>query len=472
MTTPQIQNSKFKIQNSESWHFIGIGGAGMSALASALLDLSVSVSGSDMAASDATRELEARGAYIYIGHSAENLGDATRVVVTAALSPDNPELVAARERGIPVIKRAALLGELMDLRRGIAVAGTHGKTTTSSMIAWVLAKAGRDPSYMIGGTIRGLGPGGHWGSGEELVAEADEYDRSFLHLRPDVAVITNVESDHLEYYGSEIAIDEAVLEFAMNVRPGGMLLLYDSDSRVANLSAKLREAAVPFSIHFYGTGVTSTWQARGVEANESGGTSYIALRNGEEVVRVMLQVPGNHNALNSLAALAVCVELGIEAGEAARWLGEFIGAGRRFEVKGEVNSITVVDDYAHHPTEIAATLQAARQRYPNNRLVVVFQPHTYTRTRDFLDDFAASLSAADRVFVTEIYASRERDTLGMSGRNIIEKMAGATATFVPTLEDATNILLEELRPGDVLLTMGAGDVWKVGEAILKSLHIP
>jgi UDP-N-acetylmuramate--alanine ligase len=472
MTTPPTQNSKLKTQNSESWYFIGIGGAGMSALASALLDLGASVSGSDMAASDATEELQARGARIHIGHSTDNLGDATRVVVTAALSADNPELVAAQERGIAVIKRAALLGELMDLRRGIAVAGTHGKTTTSSMIAWVLAKAGRDPSYMVGGTIRDLGPGGHWGSGEELVAEADEYDRSFLHLRPNVAVITNVESDHLEYYGIESAIDEAFFEFAMNVRPGGTLLLYDSDSRVANLRAKLTEAAVPFRLQLYGTGATSIWRAQGIEANESGGTSYTALHNGEEVARVVLQVPGKHNALNSLAALAACVEVGVSAEDAARLLGYFVGAGRRFEVKGEVNSITVVDDYAHHPTEIAATLQAARQRYPSNRLVVLFQPHTYTRTRDFLDDFASSLNAADRIFITEIYASRERDTLGMSGRHIIEKMPGENATFVPTLEAATSSLLEELRPGDVLLTMGAGDIWKVGEAILKSLHIP
>lgn len=449
----------------------------MSALASALLDLGASVSGSDMAASDATEELEARGARIHIGHSADNLGDATRVVVTAALSDDNPELVTAHERGIPVIKRAALLGELMDLRRGIAVAGTHGKTTTSSMIAWILSKAGRDPSYMIGGTIRGLGPGGHWGSGEELVAEADEYDRSFLHLRPDVAVITNVESDHLEYYGSHLAIHQAFLQFALSVRPGGLLLLCDDAYGVRAILEGLifahsADGDLPYRTPFYGTNGASAWQARNIEANEQGGTSYIAFRDREELTRVSLQIPGKHNALNSLAALAACVEVGVPAEDAARLLGDFVGAGRRFEVKGEVKGITVVDDYAHHPTEIDATLQAARQRYPSNRLVVLFQPHTYTRTRDFLDDFASSLSAADHILVTEIYASRERDTLGMSGRHIVEKMPGENATFVPTLEDATNTLLDELRPGDVLLTMGAGDVWKVGEAILESLHIP
>jgi UDP-N-acetylmuramate--alanine ligase len=469
MSTSQIQNSKFKIQNSERCHFIGIGGAGMSALAMALLDLGASVSGSDMAASDATQELEACGARIYIGHNADNLGDATRVVVTAALSPDNPELIAAQGRGVPIVKRAALLGELMDLRRGVAVAGTHGKTTTSAMIAWVLSKAGCEPSYMVGGTIRGLGSGGHWGSGEVLVAEADEYDRSFLHLRPDVAIITNIESDHLEYYGSEEAIDEAFLSFARNVRTGGLLLLYDDDPRIASLASKLTAEQAPYRIQFYGTRDGSIWQACDVEANERGGTSYVVCCQQEDEAEVTLQVPGRHNALNSLAALAACVEVGVLADDAARLLGEFVGAGRRFEVKGEADRVTVVDDYAHHPTEISATLQAARQRYPGKRIVVLFQPHTYTRTRDFLGDFATSLSAADRILVTEIYASRERDTLGVSGSHIVEKIDPTKATFVHDFDEATAVLNKELRPNDVLLTMGAGDVWKVGETLLASL---
>jgi UDP-N-acetylmuramate--alanine ligase len=465
----KIQNPKSKIQNFR-WHFIGIGGAGMSALAMALLDLGAQVSGSDMSASDATKELEARGARIFVGHAAANLGDADRVVMTAALSPDNPELVAAQERGIPIIKRAALLGELMDLRRGVAVAGTHGKTTTSAMIAWVLSKAGREPSYMVGGTIRGLGPGGHWGSGSELVAEADEYDRSFLHLRPDVAVITNIESDHLEYYGSEEAIDEAFLSFARNVRPGGLLLLYDDDPRITRLVSTLTADQVPCRIQFYGTRDGSIWQACDIEANERGGTSYVVCCQEDDEAEVILHVPGRHNALNSLAALAACVEVGVLADDAARLLGEFVGAGRRFEVKGEAGGVTVVDDYAHHPTEISATLQAARQRYPARRLVVLFQPHTYTRTRDFLDDFASALNAADRVFVTEIYASREHDTLGMSGRHIVEKIDPARATFVRDFDEATALLSEELRPGDVLLTLGAGDIWKVGETLLAWLQ--
>ncbi len=442
----------------------------MSALAAALLDRGATVSGSDASPSSATAELEGRGVRIYTGHNGENLGGATRVVVTAALSADNPELLAAQERGIPIVKRAALLGELMDGRRGVAVAGTHGKTTTSSMIAWVLAKAGRDPSYMVGGNIRGLGPGGHWGGGEELVAEADEYDRSFLHLHPNVAIITNIESDHLEYYGSEAAIDEAFFDFAMNVQPGGLLLVSDGDKRIRVLTERLEQISAPFRTEFYGVGEVPTWQAQNISTNASGGTSYAAYHNNEMVADVALLVPGTHNALNSLAALAACVEVGVDAAEAAILLGDFLGAERRFEVKGEDRGITVVDDYAHHPTEIAATLQAARQRYPDKRLVVVFQPHTYTRTRDFLDDFVTSLSAADLVFVTEIYASRERDTLGMSGSQIVEKIIGTEAHFALTLDDAANEVLDILQPGDVLLTLGAGDVWKVGREVLSILH--
>jgi UDP-N-acetylmuramate--L-alanine ligase/UDP-N-acetylenolpyruvoylglucosamine reductase len=451
------------------WHFIGIGGAGMSALAEALLDLGATVSGSDAVESEATRQLEERGARVHIGHDAANLGDATQVVVTAAVPDDNPELTAARQRGLPVVKRAALLGQLMDTRLGVAVAGTHGKTTTSAMIAWVLARAGRDPSYMVGGTIRGLGAGGHWGSGKELVAEADEYDRSFLHLHPEVAIITNIENDHLEYYGSAEAIYAAFGEFALNMRPGGLLVLCADDAGARRLAEDLAADAAPFRLQTYGVSDGALWRPSAIAANAHGGSDYVALRSGREVARVSLSVPGRHNVLNSLAALAACVELGVEPVEASRHMAEFVGAGRRFEVKGEAAGVLVVDDYAHHPTEIASTLQAARQRYPTRRLCVLFQPHTYTRTRDFLHDFATSLSAADRVYVTEIYASREHDTLGVSGRSIVSRMTGSNVEFAPTLEVAEQMLLDDLQPGDLLITMGAGDVWKAGEAVLSAL---
>jgi UDP-N-acetylmuramate--alanine ligase len=455
---------------TQHWHFIGIGGAGMSALASALLDLGAAVSGSDLVESEATRELQRRGARVYIGHAADNIAGASRVVFTSAVGPDNPELAAAREGGIPVVKRAELLGKLMDTRRGVAVAGTHGKTTTSAMIAWTLARAGRDPSYMVGGDIRGLGPGGHWGAGPELVAEADEYDSSFLQLRPEVAVVTNIEPEHLDYYGSFEAVFGAFGEFALNVKPGGLLVLCADDPHAASLAAQLAGSAAPFRLQLYGASPEALWRARETGSNDLGGTDYVALRSGSEVARLSLRVPGHHNVLNSLAALAACVELGLPPAEAARLLGEFEGAGRRFEEKGTAGGITVVDDYGHHPTEIAATLAAARRRYPGRRLVVLFQPHTYTRTRDFLEGFASSLSAADRVVVGEIYASRERDTLGMSGRMIADRITGLPAEFAPNLKEAAEILLDDLRPGDVLLTMGAGDVWKAGDAVLGALE--
>ena len=457
------------MDTSQRWHFIGIGGAGMSALAAALLDFGATVSGSDVVESSATRDLQARGARVSIGHNPQNLGDATRVVVTAALQPDNPELVEARARDIPVIKRAALLGMLMDTRLGVAVAGTHGKTTTSAMISYVLARSGRDPSYMVGGTIRGLGPGGHWGGGSILVAEADEYDSSFLQLRPEVAVITNLEADHLDYYGSIEAIFAAFAEFALNVKRGGLLAVCADDPRAASLAAQLLESAAPFRIQLYGTAPEALWRAREIGSNNHGGTDYAVLRDNREVGRVSLSVPGKHNVLNSLGALAALVELGVGIQEAARWLGEYQGAGRRFEVKGVERGVTVIDDYAHHPTEIAATLEAARRRYPGRRLVVLFQPHTYTRTRDFLADFARVLGAADRVILCEIYASRERDTLGLSSRMIVEKITGAHAEYAPDLEEAAEMLLDDLRPGDVLLTLGAGDVFKAGEEVLQAL---
>ncbi|MDQ3928729.1 MAG: UDP-N-acetylmuramate--L-alanine ligase, partial [Chloroflexota bacterium] len=441
----------------------------MSALASALLDLGSSVSGSDLAASDATRELEARGARIFIGHNPSNLQGAEKVVLTGAVPQDNPELAAAIELGLTVVKRAELLGQLMGLKRGVAVAGTHGKTTTSAMIAWALAKAGRDPSYMVGSNIRGLGAGGHWGSGPELVAEADEYDRSFLHLRPEVAVITNIESDHLEYYGTEQAIFEAFKSFALNVKPGGLLVLSTDGPNVARLAHVLLTGGAPFRVQHYGTAGDALWQPVQTRPNSRGGTDYVAIFDNAEVAHVSLQVPGAHNVLNSLAALAACMELGLKAEEVARLLGEFEGTGRRFEVKGTSGGVTVVDDYAHHPTEIAATLQAARQRYPGRRIAVLFQPHTYTRTRDFLADFALALNAADYAVITEIYASRERDTLGMSGKHIVERMAGTNAQFAPSLDEAVQLLLDHLLSGDVLLTMGAGDVWKAGDAVLAAL---
>lgn len=455
----------------------------MSALAQALLDLGDEVSGSDAVETDATRDLQARGARIETGPQiVGNLGTPPpdRVVLTAALSPDNPEWAEALRLGLPIVKRADLLGQLMDRRRGLAAAGTHGKTTTSAMLAWVLSKAGRDPSYMVGGMIKGLGAGGHWGGGRELVAEADEYDRSFLYLHPEVAIINNIETDHLEYYGSAEAIFAAFAEFALNIKRGGLLLLCADDEGAIRLGDELAAGDVPFRLQYFGLGKDALWRAGSIKANTSGGSDFAVLRDGKELARVELRVPGLHNVLNALGSFAALSEAGLASQEIAHLLGEFEGTGRRFDVKGEVAGVTVVDDYAHHPTEIRATLAAARQRYPNRRIYVLFQPHTYTRTRDFLGDFSLALSEADRVIVTEIYASREHDTLGVSGRQIVDRMTGSNVEFAPTLEAARELLLDDLQAGDVLITMGAGDVWHVGDWVLSELtenadagrHIP
>ena len=474
----------------EHWHFIGIGGAGMSVLAHALRDQGAEVSGSDLQDSAALAALRARGVTITVGHRADNpdLAGATTVVITAAVRPDNPELQAAQVRGVPVIKRAALLGQLMAGRTGVAVAGTHGKTTTTAMIAFILTEAGRDPAFLVGGVLRDLGTGGRWGRGAELVAEADEYDGSFWQLQPAVAVVTNVEAEHLDYYGDLAGVEAAFRRFAENLRPGGTLFCCADDPGAAALGADRAAAwrGGDRTVVGYGRqttddrrqtangglpggGVAAAWQAEDRGANAQGGSTFRAWYRGEAVAEVALRVPGAHNVLNGLAALAVSVRLGVAPAVVAAALGRFTGTGRRFEVKGTGGGVLVVDDYAHHPTEIAATLAAARRHYPDRRLVVAFQPHTYSRTRDFLPQFATALAAADAVVVSEVYAAREQDTLGVSGADIVTRLNAAhagRARFAPDLAATAAALRDLLRPGDLLLTLGAGDIWQTGEQVL------
>jgi UDP-N-acetylmuramate--alanine ligase len=458
------------------WHFIGIGGAGMSVLAHALLDRGDTVSGSDQSDSVALEALRARGATVSVGHRADNpgLAGADQVVITAAVPADNPELQAARAAGKPVVKRAVVLGALMDERVGVAVAGTHGKTTTTAMVAWILREAGRDPAFLVGGVMSDLGTGGHWGGGAELVAEADEYDASFWQLRPQVGVITNIEADHLDFYPDLAAIHDAFRRFAANVRPGGTLLLCGDAPGARRLYDELQAqpAADGASVRYllYGTSADCTWQAAKERLNDNGGTDFVVVLDGRHLTTVSLLLPGRHNVLNALAALGAAAALGVTPLDAAAALGRFHGTWRRFQVKGTVDGVLVVDDYAHHPTEIAANIAAARRHLPGRRLVVVFQPHTYSRTRSFLGEFAEALQAADVVIICEIYAARERDTLGMSGRLLaerIEALAPGKVHFAPDLAAAADLAAVLLRPGDVLITFGAGDVWKVGEMLLR-----
>lgn len=460
-------------------HLVGVGGAGMNALADVLLDLGYSVSGSDLKLSATTESLIARGATIFEGHRPENLAGATLVVKTAAARADNPELVEAVRLGLRVLSLAEMVATLANSRRCLAIAGTHGKTTTTSLVAWLLSESKLDPTFFIGGVSRDLGVAGRAGKGEFAVVEADEYARRFLELRPEVAAITNIEADHLDYYGSFEAIIEAFQKYAWNVRPGGALLAplpQEEDTGVSKLGVDLLEAGYLEERNYETYAIveeadgTATFEAVIKGTNKQGGYDFELYENGERLTKVSLGLPGLHNVKNALVALGVCrlAAPDLKMGQLAKLAGEFKGAQRRFELKGEAKGITVIDDYAHHPSEIKATLAAARSRFPGRRLVALFQPHTYSRTKAHLDEFAESFHDADLVAIMGIFAARETDTLGVSSEDLLNKMTyPAKLPQALTHQSAAEELEKVLKPKDVLLTLGAGDVWKVGEEILK-----
>ncbi|MCL4464722.1 MAG: UDP-N-acetylmuramate--L-alanine ligase [Chloroflexi bacterium] len=445
-------------------HFVGVGGTGMAPLARMLREAGCQVTGSDLNESGATAWLREAGIPVQRGHRAENVGEAELVVASSAVPADNPELVHARERGLPVLKRAEVLGLLTRERQTIAVAGTHGKTTTSAMCAVILATAGLDPSYMVGGHVIDLAGSGHWGTGEWLVAEADEFDGSFLRFAPRVAVVTSIEADHLDYYGSLENVIEAFHRFVALVPAAGAVIGCADYPTVRRVMADATARRIS-----YGLSAEAEWRADQVRLDETG-SHFTAVREGERLGDFTLRMPGLHNVANALGALAASREAGVPLAAAREALAEYRGAGRRFEEKGRAGGVVVVDDYGHHPTEIVASLAAARTRNPK-RLVVVFQPHTYHRTKSFLPDFARALAAADVVAVTDVYmpAGREVDTLGVSAGDIVRLMNHPDAHYVGGLDDAVAYLLGHLTPGDLLLTMGAGDVFRVGEEVLRRL---
>ncbi|MHB9091024.1 MAG: UDP-N-acetylmuramate--L-alanine ligase, partial [Chloroflexota bacterium] len=394
-------------------HFVGVGGTGMAPLARIFHDAGRAVTGSDLNESAAVRWLEEAGIVVYRGHRAENVGDADLVIISSAVPADNAEVVKARERGLPVMKRAEALGALTRERKTIAIGGTHGKTTTTAMAALILTRAGGDPSYMVGGDVPELGGSGHWGSGDWLVTEADEFDGSFLRFAPRVGVITSIEADHLDFYGSLEAVVDAFTRFAALPGPEGSLVVCVDDRRVRTLAE-----ATTTPVLSYGLDQPALWRAMDVCMDVTG--SHFVVHRGDDVLgEVALRVPGRHNVANALAAVAATHVAGAPFAAAVGALAGFGGARRRFEVKGRARDVVVVDDYGHHPTEIAATLAAARTRKPG-RLWVVFQPHTYHRTKALLGDFAKALEAADVVVVTDVYmpAGREVDTLGISSADV------------------------------------------------------
>jgi UDP-N-acetylmuramate--alanine ligase len=478
-------------------HLVGIGGMHMSAIAQILLRNGTRVSGSDQMPSPLTEKLRGMGADVRYGHAVEHLGEVDLVVTTAAAKADNPELLEAARRGIPVISRAAMVARLMAGRTGVCVAGTHGKTTTSSMIAWMLREAGRDPSFLLGGESVDLGTNAWAGEGDAIVVEADEYARAFLEYHPTVAVVTNVEFDHLEYYGSVEAYEEAFRRFMRQVQPDGVIVACADSERLAALAAEeyparvetyrlvrqaRRTAAEPWDerqISMYANGPfpssTATVEqpacwAVDVGVGELGGSVLEVFRSGAYLGRFSLRVAGGHMAANALGAIAAGHALGLSVEAMRSALASFRGARRRFELVGEANGITVIDDFAHHPTEVRANILAARERYPNRRLIVVFQPHTYSRTAYLFEPFQECFKEADHLLVLETYASREAPEAGLSAEELASAVKSPPCDYVRTAEDAAGRLRTELRSGDVLVTMGAGDVDRVGRAVIEGLR--
>jgi len=447
-------------------HFVGIGGIGMSGIAELLLNLGYGVSGSDLADSETTRRLAQLGARVHRGHSAQNIGDADVVVYSSAVRPDNPELLGARERGIPVIRRAEMLAELMRLKYGIAVAGAHGKTTTTSMIATVLAHAGLDPTAVVGGKLQGLGGGAKLGQGEYLVAEADESDGSFLRLSPTVAVVTNIDKEHLDHYRDLAHIQETFLEFINRIPFYGVAVLCLDDPHIPALLPRIEKRVLT-----YGLNPQADIQASDIRF---GGTScvFCLSLHRSRLGDVFLPLPGLHNVLNALAAAGVGLELEVPFPKIQEALKGFAGVQRRFQVKATIDDITVVDDYAHHPSEIRATLKAAKSSW-GKRLLVIFQPHRYSRTQHLYEDFLTAFHEADTLFVMDIYGAGEDPIPEVSGQALCKSIRQAghrDVHYVGRRGDLVQEVMKRLVAGDVVLTLGAGDVWKVGEELIERLE--
>ena len=447
-------------------HFVGIGGSGMSGIARVLLQKGYRVSGSDLNMTPITAALEALGAQIVEGHKKENLSeDAGQVVISTAIPPSNPEVQEAHLRGIPVIHRGEMLAKIMEGSKGIAVAGAHGKTTITSMIALCLEEAGLDPTIIIGGELRNIGVNAKLGQGEFFVAEADESDGSFLKLNPYIAVVSNIEDDHLDYYETLDNIARAFRQYIQNVRSDGFSVLCVDDPLLREIAA-----AGGQNIVTYGFNPSARYRVGKISTN--GYSTVGEVFDGEKKLGDLeLKVPGHHNMVNALAAVAVCCELGIDFQVAARALSMFMGAARRFQFLGESRGVTVIDDYAHHPTEIMATLKAARQGNPA-RIISVFQPHRYTRTKRLHTEFAKAFEEADLVIVNDIYSAGEVPIPGVSASSLareIESCSNIDTLYIPERDDTIDYLQDYVRSGDMVLVLGAGDVWKVGTGLLEAL---
>jgi UDP-N-acetylmuramate--alanine ligase len=448
------------------YHLIGIGGTGLSPIARVLLERGHQVSGSDMLLSPMAQELRELGAHVLIGHDAGNIAGADVVIRSSAIPDSNPEVAAALQAGIPVLKRVDFLKELTAGQQVIAVAGTHGKTTTTAMLAWCLDQMGVDPSYVVGGQVKDLHKNAHAGKGDYFVIEADEYDGMFLGLRPDYLVVTNIEHDHPDCYPTPASYFQAFLKLTHLVQPGGKLVACADHPRAAELMDLVNTA---LTVIPYGTASGLPYRLSGIHHDPGCGVVFDLAMPGSAASReIRLGIPGNHNAFNAAAALAVINEAGLPLENAIAALRQFSGTGRRFDLQGEVNGITVIDDYAHHPTEIRSTLSAARCRYPERRIWAVWQPHTYSRTRELMQDFKDAFGDCDHVIVTEIYASREKPQ-DFSSREVVRLMSHPDARQIPALKDVSQYLINHLQPGDVLLVLSAGDADQISRDVLEYL---
>lgn len=445
-------------------YFIGIGGTGLSAIARVLLEKGYKVSGSDREASPLFHAVTEAGATTYIGHKGEQVAGADLVIRSSAVPDDNPEVAYALAHQIPVLKRSDFLAELTQGQDTLAVAGTHGKTTTTAMLIWMLSQMGLDPSFISGGVVNQLNRNAHFGQGEHFVIEADEYDNMFLGLAPKVAIMTNLEHDHPDCFPTPADYRAAFKAFLGRVRADGLALICQDDPGAASLGAEMSSAE---KVLTYGSQPGVDYQATEI-AVKGGSPVFRLLHGAEDLGVVQLAVPGRHNVLNATAALAALHELGQDLGAAISALSTFTGAGRRFEVLGEVGGITIIDDYGHHPTEIAATLQAARSRYPEHRIWAVWQPHTYSRTQSLEPEFIRALSLADRVGVLKIYAAREKDP-GYSAQVIADALQAGKAAYFDGFGVAVDTLLKELTSGDILIVFSAGDATQVSQAVYEQL---
>jgi UDP-N-acetylmuramate--alanine ligase len=448
-------------------HFVGIGGIGMSGIAELLLNLGHRVSGSDINKSEITRRLETLGATVHYSHQSQHVAGADVAVVSSAIDSNNPEILAAsKDYHVPVIRRAEMLAELMRLKYAILVAGAHGKTTTTSMVGTVMAKGGLDPTVIIGGRLNAWGTNAKLGQGDFVVAEADESDGTFLLYSPTISLVTNIDTEHLDFYKDLDEIKETFLEFINQVPFYGLNILCLEDENIQSLLPRIKKRLVT-----YGFSAQADFQARDV-AFDGLSISYLACHRGQEMGRVSLSIPGWHNVLNSLAAVAVGHELEIPFASICRGLQEMTGVQRRFQIKGEVQGVTIIDDYGHHPTEIKAVLKTIAQSFPGRRRYVLFQPHRYTRTHALFEDFTTAFYQSDVLFVTDIYAASEPPIPGVHAEKLvtaIQQHGHGNTRYIPNYTDLAPLLLEEVQAGDVILTLGAGNIWQAGEALLEEL---